>query len=241
MAIVRTTGFDPAVHGFHFRNRFSGLDIVHGINIGLGSVASLVSEDADFWDGWGLCGGMTWGALDHFYSYRPIPASRQAPEADTALLGELVDRQIDSCLGAALVTKCLRWQSRSEHNRWWDPRATTWRLTRKEWLRTKQSIDHGDPASLTLIRTQRDLSKNHQVLAVGYCEDASGKAVIDLYDPNHPDDTPKIVIRLNGPEAGRAIQTTGEPLRGFFVWPYRPDQRPNVPRAETGATAADLD
>jgi hypothetical protein len=239
MAIVRTTSFDPAVHGFHFRNRFSGLDIVHAFNVGLGSVASLVSEDADFWNGWGLCGGMTWGALDQFYSDSHIPASRQGPDADAALFGELVDRQIDSLLGIALLTKCLRWQSRSEHNRWWDPRATTWSLTMKQWFRTKQYIDLGHPASLTLIRTQRDLSKNHQVLAVAYCEDASGKAVIDLYDPNHPDDTPKILIRLNGSEAGRAMQTTGEPLRGFFVWPYQPDPRPNAPT--TGAAAADAD
>ena len=85
MAIVRTTGFDPSINGFHFKNRFSGLDIVHGINVGIGSVASLVSEDADFWAGWGLCGGMTWGALDHFYSGSPTPASRQGPDADTAL------------------------------------------------------------------------------------------------------------------------------------------------------------
>jgi hypothetical protein len=222
MAIVRTTGFDPAIHGFHFRNRFSGRDIIEAVNVGLGSLATTVANDAEFWKGWGLCGGMSWSALDRFYDDDPVPESAESPVVDSELFRHLVDRQLDSFRGAALITQCLRWQSRYERRPWWDPRNTTWRLTRRQWPKVKELIDRGHPASLTLIRSRTDASANHQVLAVGYCEDASGLASIDLYDPNHPGETPKIVLRLAGAEAGRAIQSSGEPLRGFFSWAYGP-------------------
>ncbi len=235
MAIVRTTGFDPTVHGLHFRNRFNGLDIVSAVSTGLGSAASVVSENADFWEGWGLCGGMSWYALDQFYADTPPPERRSAPDPDSDLFRRLVDRQIDSFRGIALITRCLRWQSKHERRPWWDPRATTWNLTLKQWLLVKQYIDAGSPASLTLIRSRIDPSVNHQVLAVGYCEDASGKAVIDLYDPNHPDDKPTLAVRLAGADAGRAAQSSGEPLRGFFVWPYQPREQPTPAGASASA------
>jgi len=223
MAIVQTTAFDPAVHGFHFRNRFSGLDIVNSVNIGVGSLAELVSENAPFWKGWGLCGGMSWMALDNFYADTPTPDLEQVPDRDSDLFHELVDRQIDSFRGVSLITWCLNWQSRSEQRPWWDPRNTTWKLTMGHWPVVKQSIDRGRPASLTLIRTRTNPSDNHQVLAVAYCEDASGMGELELYDPNHPNKRPTIAIRLTGPEAGRSAQSTGEPLRGFFTWPYVED------------------
>lgn len=226
MAISQTTGFDPAVHGFHFENRFSGLHIVGAFNVGLGNVAEILSENAGFWKGWGLCGGMSWMALDRFYAGDAMPAAAEIPESSTDLFSELVDRQIDSFLGVSLITRCLNWQSRSERLRWWDPRNTTWKLTMQHWPSVKASIDHGRPASLTLIRTATNPSDNHQVLGVAYCEDSSGMGQIDLYDPNHPNETPTITLRLDGPEAGRAVQSSGERLRGFFVWPYIPESSP---------------
>ena len=79
MATAAATEFDPALHGFHFRNRFSGLDIVKEINSGFGDVARNVSGSAEFWEGWGLCGGMSWHALDRFYDQEPVPELREVP------------------------------------------------------------------------------------------------------------------------------------------------------------------
>ena len=219
IAVQRTTGFDPATHGFHFGNRYSGLDILGEVNDGLGNIAGQLSRSADFWNGWGLCGGMSWHALDLFYAKNPIPANRQAPDPESELFRELVLRQFDSFHGARLFTRCVQWQSRTDEKRWWDPRATIRQLTLKQWPAITALVDQGRPASLTLIRTTTTPWDNHQVLATAYrVED--GVARIDLYDPNHPDQIPKIILDLAGDEAGRARQTSGERLRGFFVWPY---------------------
>lgn len=226
MTILKTTGFDPSIHGFHFRNRFSGLDIVHEIHDGLGDIAEQVSGDADFWKGWGLCGGMSWHALDRFYSKNPVPERKQTPDSTAPLFRVLMLRQFDSFHGLNLLAQCLSWQSRSEEKPWWDFRATTRRLTINEWPKVKESVDQGFPASLCLIRTQLNPSDNHQVLAVAYREDqGAGLGEIELYDPNQPDMRPTITIGLAGPDAGRAAQSTGERLRGFFVWPYDRTQR----------------
>lgn len=50
MPIEAVTEFDPGVHGFRFRNRCSGLDILGEINDGVGDVASRFGGD-DFWKG----------------------------------------------------------------------------------------------------------------------------------------------------------------------------------------------
>ena len=215
------TAFDPSTHGFHFRNRFSGLDILGEIDDGLGDVAAKVSGSADVWKVWGLCGGMTWHALDRYYAKNPVPATTQIPGADSSVFRTLVFRQFDSFHGASLIKQCLRWQSRNDTRQWWDFRRTIRKLTLIEYYRVKESIDRGFPASLTLIRTTLDPSKNHQVLAVSYREDeAAGSGEIGLYDPNHPDEEPTLTTQLGGSDAGKAAQSTNERLRGFFVWPY---------------------
>ena len=221
------TEFDPAVHGFQFRNRFNGLDVLSEINDGLGEVARAVSGSQDFWEGWGLCGGMSWHALDRFYTRNPVPTITEIPGGGSPLFRILALRQFDSFRGAFLLTKCLRWQTRNEEKPWWDLRPTILALTLREWAKVQQSIDWGAPAPLTLIRTTTDPSKNHQVVAVSYEGDrASGTGELALYDPNRPGQTPRIKITLAGPDAGKASQTSGERLRGFFLWPYDRTERP---------------
>ncbi len=226
MAIEQTSGFDPKKDGFHFKNRYNGLDILKEVDDGLGDFARQISESADFWKGWGLCGGMTWHALDRFYAKNSVPATAQIPNRDSPLFRILVLRQIDSFHGANLITKCIKWQSRNSQRQWWDPRSTIRQLTLRQWPTVKDQINRGIPASLTLIRTVINPSDNHQVLAVSYKEDtAKGMAEIGLYDPNRPDQEPTITIELTGASAGKAEQSSGENLRGFFVWPYDRVQR----------------
>ena len=226
MPISRATSFEPSTHGFHFRNRFSGIDIVKEMSDGLGDLAEHISGSQDFWQGWGLCGGMSWHSLDRYYARNPVPAATKLPDGDSRLFRTLILRQLDSFRTGSLITQCLDWQIRNEARVWWNPRASTRRLTMKEWPKVKASINAGFPAPLCLIRTTTSLSKNHQVVAVAYGEDPEKEvAEIDLYDPNHPNREPKIRINVGGPDKGKGTQSTGERLRGFFVWPYDRTQR----------------
>ena len=169
---------------------------------------------------------MSWHSLDRYYAKNPVPAATQIPEGDTGLFRILTLRQLDSFRGAVLITKCVRWQTRKDTGRWWDPCRSIRKLTLPVWNTVKTSIDRGFPAPLCLIRTTTDLSKNHQVVAVAYGEDPElGVGELGLYDPNHPDSEPKIRITLTGPDAGKAEQSTGERLRGFFYWEYDKTQR----------------
>jgi hypothetical protein len=69
----------------------------------------------------------------------------------------------------------------------------------------------------------RDIALN-KVTAVGYDFDADTKAMaIYLYDPNHPGEEPTLTLNLANPASGHNLsQSTGEPLRGFFVINYQP-------------------
>jgi hypothetical protein len=67
------------------------------------------------------------------------------------------------------------------------------------------------------------LTLNHQVIAYGYAEDGRG-VTLRLYDPNWPDnDTVTATIHLDPAFRPTGLeQSTGEPLLGLFLAPYRP-------------------
>lgn len=224
MAVAeKKTAFDSAVHGFHFRNRFAGPDILDELRSGFGDLARIAPIPDTFWDRWGLCGGMAWHALDRFYARNPVPVTRVVPGADSGLFRVLVARQLDSFRGWDLVTRCLDWQTRSDEQTWWRIRRSIGHVTQKiEWPKVRQAIDAGYPASLCLLRATTNPGENHQVLAIAYRhDDGNGRVEIELYDPNHPDGRPHIGFVLGRPQSRlEASQSSGENLRGFFAWPY---------------------
>ena len=69
----------------------------------------------------------------------------------------------------------------------------------------------------------RKLTANHQVMAYGYAEDGRG-VTLRLYDPNWPDrDDVTATVHLDPALRPTYLtQSTGEPLLGWFVAPYRP-------------------
>lgn len=221
-----SSGFEPAEHGFRFPNRFSGLDVLNEVLDGLGDLAAGIGNDA-FWSRWGLCGGMSWHALDRYFARNPVPALSTSPNPESGLFRVLVLRQIDSLGGGRLIASCLRLQSRPDAGRWWDPRQSLYRKNvTKSWPEIRQSIDRGLPLSLTLVRATTDPSENHQVVAASYEVDRRlGLADIDIYDPNHPGASCTLRMQLEGKFAGRAEQDTGEPLRHILPWPYDRVQR----------------
>ena len=90
------TAFDPKVNGFHFVNSFSGLDIVTELGAGFlgGDLPSSVVPD-DFWDRWGLCGGMSWHALDRYYAEWAMRRLAKR-NANYRLAAKIVSIQIDT-------------------------------------------------------------------------------------------------------------------------------------------------
>jgi hypothetical protein len=230
------TGFDPHVHGFKFANRFHGgavvaelvrqgrLSELTGLNLpkAIRHLTDLAGAE-DFWGTFGLCGGMSWAALDRYRRGEPIPETDSVPGTGEELFSELVGRQVDSMRGRQLLERCIVWQMLPDRVPWW----WFWskdvgRLTgHKEWPALRAALENDTPASLTLIRAHGVTSpaRHHQVVATGYEDSNEGEVAVHLYDPNHPGSRPVIHLDLGEDyRSPRPRQSTGEPLRGFFVW-----------------------
>jgi hypothetical protein len=204
-----STSFTPLAHGFRFPNRFEfsfRLDLPLVQSIDLGEVV------------YGLCGGMCFAALDCFKAGRPIPQQESVPQTGTPLHLYLVDRQLDSLSLPAGLLKVLEWMML-------DDGEVGWRTAAREFPKAKRRLDRGESAVLALIRRHgiSDPSQNHQVVARAYdYDDGQKKLDLYLYDPNHPGQEPRLVMDFSDPRGGiAATQSTGEPLRGFFVMDYR--------------------
>ena len=110
-----------------------------------------------------------------------------------------------------------------------DDRDVAQWTAREEIPKILASLDEGTPVVLALIRVRKgNPTGNHQVLAVDYELDEDTKKLdLTLYDPNHPGKEPIISVDLSDPDNGiHPRQSTGEPLRGFFVIRYKKEMPP---------------
>lgn len=232
--------FDPRTHGFGFSNRFSGGDVVAEL-IRKDTLSQLtgirvprparhladVAASLDFWGTFGLCGGMAWAALDRYFGGATTPNVTTPPGPGDDLFSELVERQVASMGGRRLIARCLAWQLTPDRTPWWIfwTRGVLQLTERREWPALRSSLDRRVPASLTLVRIAglASPSLNHQVVAIGYHHLDQLTVQVHLYDPNHPGDRPGLFMNFNAEGLLVACsQTTGEPVRGFFVSPYQP-------------------
>jgi hypothetical protein len=207
------TDFIPQEHGFRFVNRFefSGeFKLPFGIRIDLGDIV------------YGLCGGMCFAALDYFNLGEPIPTIADVEDVGQEYKTYLWDRQLDS-LWLPVVPKVIEWMLRDDID---VGRSTA----RWEVPKMRRRIDKGTPVVLALIRVSlgESATKNHQVLATGYeFDDITKQLTIHVYDPNHPLEKPTLTMDLARPSQGiNAKQSTGEPLRGFFIIEYKSQKPP---------------
>lgn len=196
------TIFTPQQHGYQFRNRFEGAYPQ-------------------------LCGGMSFGSLDYYYSGLPIPTVAQAPHAGDPIYDYIVLRQLDAHAFAipALI------EGRST----WGPNTRRTGVTHA-YAAVKSWIDRGSPVPVLLGDLDEPLSTNsHWVVATGY-EDGDGgtMAAITLYDNNYPNQ--RCSIRPSD-GAGRPSfihsmrNRQGQVIEyGFFV-PYL-EYRPQDPRRD---------
>lgn len=230
------TDFDPQVHGYGFRNTFSGGQVVAELArqdrvselVGL-KIPSLLRDLADlaqnsgFWGTFGLCGGMSWSAIDRFRRSETAPPDTTPPGPGDELFTELVGRQADSMQGRDLMERCLALQVTPDKTPWWMvwARGVIEETVDVQWPRLRHALHTGAPTALTLIRVSGlgSPSRHHQVVAIGYDLEGGDRVSIRLYDPNHPGTTK--TLRLTTSRSGQSIEaasTTGRGLRGFLVW-----------------------
>ena len=209
---TRKTNFDPLNNGFRFINRFE-LPKVLDVRLSLLKLKDIV---------YGLCGGMSFAAIDYFKLGRPVPEFNEPEEINVKLFHFLWNRQLDSLRGGTmrkLVVSMLRSDS-----------SLGKVVVTEEVPRLRALIDQGTPAALALVRVKglKDPTHNHQVLATGYEYDPENQQMtLTLYDPNHPRIEPKITFNMADPSKGINItQSTKEPLRGFFLIDYRTETPP---------------
>jgi hypothetical protein len=186
------TRFDPAIHGFSFTNTFATQPL---FDIRFG----------------GLCGGMSYAALDYFNAGQAIPRQRYRPANGSELFAYIKNRQ-----GTSLERNVDKWlelgfnpfgSRTSEFFNWGIQGFNGGRL---QELRTE--IDAGRPVALGLFAAGDGgfSSHHHQVIAIGY---DLGRYTGDLgtykedlrifiCDPNYPHQT--MVLRPH-PELNRYV------------------------------------
>lgn len=229
MAKVQTT-FSPLKNGWQFVNYFQA----HiPVSYQLPLVGTVDLNNVVF----GLCGGMSAGALDFYYAQAALPTYNRPDAIDSRLLTFLVQRQVQS-LPVTIVLRIVDWMMQEDAE-------LASRMTRLEIPKLRRSLEGGNPAVLCLIRVHgmNSPAENHQVVAEGYDLSPDGQSIIiSLYDPNHPAEEPTITAGLT--KTGFQIaESSGEPLRGFFVLPYTrstvlPQPAPAAQPAAFDVTAA---
>lgn len=214
--------FRPSLHGFKFVNSFTlpsavtGLISRLGVPIGSGPYP------------YGLCGGMSLLAADHFRFGVPIPATASIPGTGTSLYNKILVRQLDSLalsldllklktlnallslttnirlpltpsLGAP-VLKFHRWMGLPDRGA-----GSTAALTLAEFRGASAALRRGTPIVLGLVRKRYpgdSLLDNHQVLAYCMLSPSPTRFEIYIYDPNCPlRDDIKIEVNVVGGEA----------------------------------------
>ncbi len=195
------TDFLPSEHGLSFANDFPPQPL---LTVHLPILGTVDVGDASR----GLCGGMTFTALDYFLAGRLPPRLAAVPEHDSPLNQYIRRRQIDSVGSLKALFRCYLWTIR-QHG--------LVERTRKQLPLLLEQLARR-PVPLMLIRAcswrPDDAGNNHQALAHAARFDGDS-VVLSIYDPDLPDDDDvRIVI---GPDK---IEHSRYPVRGLYVSDY---------------------
>lgn len=201
------TQFDRSKYAFRFPNRFEfdPNSLFHNPKVLGIDFREIV---------YGLCGGMSGAAIDYFRAGKLVPTEEKVEKLPESFVSYLWKRQIDTLDGVALIA-VFRWMLFNDE-------TAVRKTSHYELPKLKRRIDKGDPTILAIIRVGGfgNPTLNHQVLAIGYEIDITGKiTTIFLYEPNYP----KKEVTLKVDKSGKLpviSQSTGEICRGFFVIEY---------------------
>jgi hypothetical protein len=249
------TAFDPKTHGFAFVNSWQFDDtererlrdifseylkwgtILGAASFGLGGallallgILALRNKiEKELAQGYGLCGGMAFTALDYYLASVPLPRgehARDRPAGGTPLRSYLWKRQIDSLVKD--LDRFLAWLIFLHYipSFWPFGGGADWLLNRshQEWQELQAKLDTGVPVPLGLVRHTTSVFENHQVLAIGY-EAGESEGTIWLYEPNYPDREPTIHLEFDAQARLIRLDESHTPspgLRGFFCEVYTP-------------------
>lgn len=222
--------FRPERDGFAFPDAFAG--VVANVP-GVGDVEVC-----------GLCGGMAFAALDHWYAGVPVPAARPSapfpedvPPDDHALAAYLRARTDDS-FRVASAARFAEWSAHPDHATWLYAGVDRW-CTDGELPRLVAQLRAGHPVPLGLVRSRSVAAagENHQVVAYGFEHDrATGRTTVLVHDSA----APGVEVRLTSErdEVGWTSSCGGR-WRGFFVQDYVPRTPPPPEPALAGRTGSE--
>ena len=203
----------------------------------------------------GLCGGMSFAALDYHHAEYPASDILHVPPTESGVLGPyIMTRQIQSLahqdagiggiilailgipidlvagvVAAAVPTYNLQQFVGAELAADGDLRR---RSMRDEWPKLRSAIDAGQPVPIGLF-TRTGITNAHQVVAVGYRHGAVDR-FIRVYDPNEPGRFCELWVS----EDNDVAEDNGKQWRGFFVEEYKPATPPLIGIPEALATDA---
>ena len=194
------TGFDVKKHGFSFDNTKWG-KVCYTI---VGGTKLRYDADSPFCSGeWGLCGGMSLLAGERF---RAGMTSHDLTQG--AAKPDIVNAQFRT-LDEKTVAKFLEWIASPDVGHTLDPHHSIGYRMKEDWNNLiKPRLDRREPVVLGLIFDKHarlvdlravgalhDLSKQHQILGIGYT--MSGSTVrIRAYDPNYHDEVLELTFTL---------------------------------------------
>jgi hypothetical protein len=227
--------FLPSRDGFHFLNSFSGYML---------PITVPFLSDSKVKGPYGLCGGMSAGAIDFMLSGRKMLADKEPPRRGTLMHRYLFRRAMDSFAMGESILRFARWMLLPD-----DGMNGTYRLTLKEWEKVRAVLDDNRLVPLGQLRAKaanmqqvsRDVWNNHQVMAYGYREKPDSSFDIRIYDPNCPNED-GVFIHLDriqlGEENGLPVYGMAcyecdcwekhRVLHGFFAMPYEPADPPQI-------------
>ena len=213
------TKFNPAVHGFKFNNAFTNI-FISGVD----------------WTTGGLCGGMSYAALDYYKFNKQIPQQSYMPAEGMPLQSYLYNRQVTS-----IVVNVDRWaelglnpggaRNREFFN--WGLQTGSGQLGR-----LMSYIDRGEPVVIGLSSCGSGCKGDHQVLAIGYqlgrYKGDLGAYIEDLTifvcDPNHPEAIMKLKPNNAGSYFSYPSESDNPRWRTYFVdTKYTPQAPPVIP------------
>lgn len=209
-----TTTFLPSKHGYKFKN---GWTASAKIVLDSDLAKSFIPREYRSYEisgPYGLCGGMSLGALEHYKQKRSIPSTTTSPAKGTDLYDYLLNRQYNS-FGE-------KYEYLEKTFTWWlciNGEDELPQLSKKSMDKLQLMIHRNEPMLLSLIyktKTRGGIWENHQVVAYAY-EHNFGSTRIKIYDPNYPGDNEVSINLWVAPKSGKYyIDQTGPKKKKIY-------------------------
>lgn len=168
---------------------------------------------------------MSLSAVRTFNADGKLTKRKTIPRHREGLFKKLLNWQLET-IPLSIIARVHRWQASPEQT---VPGLvkSIGKQTIQAWSEISAELERGRPVVLVLIRVRGffgDLTKNHQVVAIGYKSYQHQQSTIhclQIYDPNWPEETGELVFTL-GPDEDRLNihqrpRRRDQTVRGFFL------------------------